>query len=585
MADEQAKKILGGRWAYSATDRVNPEDATPALTRRTGFPTSFETTETPERGVINQLLCELNAAAYDQLREGILPYDADIDYPEGAFVKHGDPPLIKRALQDNGPSSVVAAPTNTTYWDDLEGETSVPDAPATPQARIDNGVIHWTWLPGSDNGAVITSYIIQVREQNGTWSADINLTACSYDHTSLTNGDTYEARVRAVNSEGNSPWTNPAGTGSPSASRPAGGAQLALRATAGDGRIELDWLEPENNGSPILRYRYQWKSGGQAYGSAREVTVTGLSATVTSLSNGTEYDFRVRSESVVGNSDWSNEESASPEEPFVAPVPDPDTVPDAPMSLSGTARRPLAVDWKWNTPADGGQQITGYQLQWRYAGDAWSGKIITVTEGCARSLVANTSTAVEARVLAINSVGSSAWSSTEPVTSANLLGDLGGTRYDSTQTITWNRDETKALAIIVGAQGGSGAGGGGGGGGAGADSGATIGGARGAGGDSFGKDGYNGLVSVNEPSDGPPGGAGGGSDTAGGARNSGSTTQPGVFASGGSGGGGGKGNDGNLSRVTVGGSTYTAGGGKGGGGGGGGGGGRGGDIGGGYITY
>ena len=236
MPDAEAKKILAGRWAYAATDRTDPEDGTPALTRTIGFPSSFESTDTPERGVVNQLLCELNAAAYDLLTEGILPYDADIDYPAGAYVKYGNPPELKRASQANGPSSTVAAPSDSSYWDDVEGETGVPDAPGTPQATVGNGEIQWHWLPGSDNGAALTGFIFQYRLQNGNWSADVDLTVCGHTTTGLTNGETYQARVRAVNSEGNGPWST-TGTGSPVASRPSGGAQLALRATAGDTEV------------------------------------------------------------------------------------------------------------------------------------------------------------------------------------------------------------------------------------------------------------------------------------------------------------------------------------------------------------
>ena len=67
------------------------------------------------------------------------------------------------------------------------------------------------------------------------------------------------------------------------------------------GEIDLDWLAPDDNGAPITQYRYQWKSGGQNYSGGRSGTSTVTNATVSSLTDGTEYDFRVRATNSVGN--------------------------------------------------------------------------------------------------------------------------------------------------------------------------------------------------------------------------------------------------------------------------------------------
>ena len=61
-----------------------------------------------------------------------------------------------------------------------------------------------------NNGANITGYIVQWREdsQGFSTSRQQTINALTYTITGLTNGDTYHVRVRAVNSEGNGPWSN-----------------------------------------------------------------------------------------------------------------------------------------------------------------------------------------------------------------------------------------------------------------------------------------------------------------------------------------------------------------------------------------
>ena len=93
--------------------------------------------------------------------------------------------------------------------------------------------------------------------------------------TGLTNGDTYEARVRAVNSVGESLYSA-LGSGTPVASRPGGGSTLALRAEeGGDTEVELSWLAPDDGGSPITGYTVQWRTTGQSFSSARQQTASG----------------------------------------------------------------------------------------------------------------------------------------------------------------------------------------------------------------------------------------------------------------------------------------------------------------------
>ena len=94
--------------------------------------------------------------------------------------------------------------------------------------------------------------------------------------------------------------TAPATTTKPS--KPSG-----LMATAGDQQVALSWANPSD--STITKYQYQQKAGNAAWGSWADISGSGAtttSYTVTGLTNGTGYRFRIRAVNAAGNSPQSN---------------------------------------------------------------------------------------------------------------------------------------------------------------------------------------------------------------------------------------------------------------------------------------
>ena len=75
-----------------------------------------------------------------------------------------------------------------------------------------------------------------------------------------------------------------------------------------DTTVTLSWMSPDPPNGIITYYRVQYRksdSSSTNYNSIYTDT-TGLTYTVTGLSTNTEYDFKVRADTVVGHSGPSN---------------------------------------------------------------------------------------------------------------------------------------------------------------------------------------------------------------------------------------------------------------------------------------
>ena len=84
-------------------------------------------------------------------------------------------------------------------------------------------------------------------------------------------------------------------------------------AAAGGGDVVLSWTAPASNGLAISSYEYQQKAGADAYGPWTSIPGSGPSTrsyTVTGLTNGTTYAFKVRAVNDAGDGEASNEATA-----------------------------------------------------------------------------------------------------------------------------------------------------------------------------------------------------------------------------------------------------------------------------------
>ncbi len=302
------------------------------------------------------------------------------------------------------------------------------------------------WVAPADNGgAAITHYLVQWKSGTQEFSTARQVRAGATPHPEeginkgsifdLTNGTTYTLRVQAVNSVGAGPWSSTV-TGTPKVTVPDAPADFA--ATKGYQRLNVSWTAPASNGSDITGYTVQWKTSVQNFDSTRQKTATGTTASITGLTNGTQYTLRVRATNGVGDGPWSGLAQGTPS-----------AVPEAPAGLViRTWDRFLTFGW--TAPEDNGSDITGYTVQWKSGDEEFGAEnrqhTTTKTQHSWGALV--NGTGYTYRVRAANANGDGPWS-------AEMTGTPGHAPAKPTPFTATGGDGQATLAWTSGGDGGS----------------------------------------------------------------------------------------------------------------------------------
>ena len=173
-----------------------------------------------------------------------------------------------------------------------------PTAPRWPTAQPGSGTatVHWT-VPSSNNGSAITGYVITPDIGTTAQPASAFMSAATTETIiRLANGKIYTFRVAAKNANGISPQsvpTSPVTVGAPTA-------PTQVSATPGNSRATLNWTAPaSNNGSAITGYVITPYIGTTAQ-TPRVFNSTATSETLSGLTNGTTYTFKVAARNAEG---------------------------------------------------------------------------------------------------------------------------------------------------------------------------------------------------------------------------------------------------------------------------------------------
>ena len=236
------------------------------------------------------------------------------------------------SVSDIGSSAIVSK---------IATPSTVPTSPLnlTAVARAASAVLSWL-APTSNGGMPITAYIITTTPTTITTTVTGKILPTTATISRLTNGTPYTFNIVARNSTGLSESTTTSESITPYALP---GAPV-LTITPSDSRAVLSWTAIAAPGSPITGYVVTCTDTTVTIPSS----ITSSPLTITGLTNGTVYTFRINSVSAIGSS------AVITKTVLVA------NVPESPTNLVATARAASAV-LSWTAPtSNGGAPITSY---------------------------------------------------------------------------------------------------------------------------------------------------------------------------------------------------------------------------------
>ena len=233
--------------------------------------------------------------------------------------------------------------------------SEAPAAPDSFSAVAGDGQVWLGWRSPAD--FTISGY--EYRQKEGTdafgdWQTIPGSRAGSTFHivTGLTNSTSYTFQVRAVNAAGES------GSSGEQSATPATASSAPVKpegfsaTQTGDGEVELTW---EASSNPVNVTGYQFKQNSGSWTAIWESDSSTVSHSVTGLTKGVTYSFRVRAVNSAVNSAGNGVSSDSQSVTIV-------DVPAAPYSFAAEAGD-TQVRLTWDDP--GNASIAKYQL-WQF---------------------------------------------------------------------------------------------------------------------------------------------------------------------------------------------------------------------------
>jgi predicted phage tail protein len=283
----------------------------------------------------------------------------------------------------------------------------------------------------STGGAAIITF--EYRLGSGEWQSASTATE-PFTIGGLITGTDYVVAVRAVNVAGTGPASAPVNA----TPRTTPGIPGALVATRGNASVSLTWDPPTTNGGqPITDYVVQYATNANgSFTTFTDGTSTATSATVTGLSNGTAYVFRVSAVNVAGAGTATALVAATP----LAP-------PNAPTITSiSSGSQYLQVSFA--APSNGGSPITAYE--YRLDGGTWRSSVVMGSPMTISGLTNGHTYQVEIRALnAVGPGGASNTVSAKPYGLPSAVAGFLASPGAGTVALSWDAASDNGSAITA----------------------------------------------------------------------------------------------------------------------------------------
>ncbi len=274
-------------------------------------------------------------------------------------------------------------------------------APAPGNLRAQARTTTVTWDPVAFLYGIPVKHYEVEELQGGKWTKLADATFSQYAVTQP-RGSNY--RVRAVNMRSvKGPWSRSTAEELAALAGP----PLNLRAQAdGNNAIAISWNAPDDiGGSAITGYTVQWSSDSAGpWNSAGSTSASVRTFTQRGLQVGAVRWYRVAARNSGGLGLWSDPVQGQTVS----------GVPNAP-TLNASALSDYQIKLTWNKPADNGQPVTGYELEYSADGAAGNWQALATPGADATTYTDATLSANTQRYYRIrskNSVGDGAWSRT-----------------------------------------------------------------------------------------------------------------------------------------------------------------------------
>jgi len=287
----------------------------------------------------------------------------------------------------------------------------IPDATILTATPTTSGQIILSWTVPNDNGFTNTKYLIERSTDGITYTpvASIVPSTGVTTHTDTGSvGTLYYYKVTTENAIGFSPDSN---VESLNAGDVPGVVTNLAGTTQSDTQVNLTWTAAAPNGYPVTGHKIEQSLDNVTWNVIVADTQTAqTSHTVSSLTEKTDYYYRVSAINTIGTGSLSNTIQLHTFGP-----------PEAISTVSSTATN-ISVTLSWTAPFDHGSAITGYKVEVQDFNTGNWLNLATVTTPTYTQINMIPSTQYEYRVTTINPYGTSYSPNTVVSTLANTPG-------------------------------------------------------------------------------------------------------------------------------------------------------------------